>query len=76
MFDLLGLEGNQEWLQTPVSMLDVFADYRKLKEFAGNVRMVNDLAEMGMHLITEFASKCDNKEERQDLLQVVEQHRQ
>ena len=76
VFDLLGLEGDQEWLQTPVSMWEMFADFRKFKEFAENVSVVNDLAERGMHLITEFASMCDNKEERQALLQVVEQHRQ
>ena len=76
LFDLLGLDGNQEWLQTPVRMWEMFGDFRKFKVFAENVSVVNDLAERGMHLITEFASKCYNKEERQALLQVVEQHRQ
>ena len=45
------------------------------KEYVINVSVVNDLAERGMHLITEFASKCRNKEEREALLQVVEEHR-
>ena len=48
----------------------------KFRDFAENVSVVNDLAERGMHLITEFVSQCKNKEERQALLQVVEQHRQ
>ena len=46
--------------------------FRKFKDFALNVSVVNDLAERGMHLITEFASMCSNKEGRQALLQVVE----
>ena len=76
VFDLLGLEGTQEWLQTPVNLWEKFSDYRKFRDFAENVSVVNDLAERGMHLITEFVSQCKNKEERQALLQVVEQHRQ
>ena len=56
-------------------MWEMFSDYRKLMEYLVNVSVVNDLAERGMHLITEFASKCEDKEERQALLQVVEQHR-
>ena len=76
LFDLLGLQEPQEWLQTPASMWEKFSDFRKFKDFALNVSVVNDLAERGMHLITEFASMCSNKEGRQALLQVVEQHRQ
>ena len=75
LFDLLGLDGVQEWLQTPPTMWEMFDDYRKLKDYVVNVCVVNDLAERGMHLITEFAGKCANPEERQALLQVVEEHR-
>ena len=75
LFDLLELKDSQEWLQTPPTMWEMFSDYRKLMEYLVNVSVVNDLAERGMHLITEFASKCEDKEERQALLQVVEQHR-
>ena len=75
LFDLLGMKDSQDWLQTPVKMWDLFSDYKKLQEYVCNVHVVNDLAERGMHLITEFASKCENKEEREALLQVVEQHR-
>ena len=52
-------------------MWEMFLDYHKLMEYLVNVSVVNDLTEMGMHLI----SKCEDKEERQALLQVVEQHR-
>jgi hypothetical protein len=76
LFDLLGLVEPQEWLQTPVKMWELFSDYRKFKDYVSNVSVVNDLAERGMHMITEFASKCENKEEREALLQVVEQHRE
>ena len=76
IFDLLDLREAQEWLQTPVRMWEMFSDFRKFRDFVVNVSVVNDLAERGMHLITEFASKCENKEERQALLQVVEQHRE
>ena len=61
LFDLLGLQDCQEWLQTPVKMWDLFSDYRKFKEYVINVSVVNDLAERGIHLITEFASKCKNR---------------
>ena len=71
-----GKPESQEWLQTPASMWEKFSDFRKFKDFALNVSVVNDLAERGMHLITEFASMCSNKEGRQALLPLVEQHRQ
>ena len=58
LFDLLGLEGPQEWLQTPPNMWELFVEFRKLRDFATNVSVVNDLAERGMHMITEFASVC------------------
>ena len=35
----------QDWLQTPCDMWPLFAEYRKLEDFARNVAVVNDLAE-------------------------------
>ena len=58
LFYLLELKDSQEWLQTPPTMWEIFSDYRKLMEYLVNVSVVTDLAERGMHLITEFASKC------------------
>ena len=45
VFQLLGLTSNQDWLLTPCSMWDLFADYQKVEEFARNISVTNDLAE-------------------------------
>jgi len=48
----------------------------KNKEIARSVKVVNDLAERGVALVQEFNSSLTrNEEQKQYLLQVVEQHR-
>ena len=37
LFDLLGLDGQQEWLQTPHDMWVMFFEYRKLRDYVMNV---------------------------------------
>ena len=75
MFDLLGLVDDQEWLQTPVAMWEKFADYRKFCDSTKSLRVVNDLAERGIKLVSDFIHMCKNENQRQALLQCVEEHR-
>ena len=75
IFDKLGLSGPQDWLQLPCNMWPMFSEFRKFAQFAINLPVINDLAERGIHLITEFINKSANEEQRQALLQVVEYHR-
>ena len=75
IFNLLGLEGPQDWLQMPSEMWPMFTEYRKLEDFCSNLRVTNDLAERGIHLISEFIHKTKTEKQSQALLQVVEYHR-
>ena len=75
LFDLLGLSSEQEWMQAPVDVWEVFEDYRKLKEFVTTVSVTNDLAERGIKLMSDFISMSKDEEQLQALLQVVEHHR-
>ena len=74
IFDLLGLTGPQDWFQLTSDMWDMFSEYRR-SEFATNLPVTNDLAERGIHLISEFINKSADENQRQALLQVVEYHR-
>lgn len=75
IFDILGLTGPQDWLQLSSNMWTMFTEYRKIAEFANNLPVTNDLAERGIHLITEYINKSEDEDQRQALLQVVEYHR-
>ena len=74
IFDLLGLKDEQEWLQTLFIMWDKFKNFRFLVQVL-SLTVVNDLAERGIHLATDFIDRCRDEEQRQALLQVVEDHR-
>ena len=75
IFDKLGLLGPQDWLTVPASLWDNFHEYRRFKEFVENVSVCNDIAERGVSLITAFINKTESEEQRQAMLQVVENHR-
>ena len=44
LFDLLGLSGTQDWLTVPASLWPNFLEFRKLRDFAENVSVCNDIA--------------------------------
>ena len=75
IFNLLGLTGSQDWLTVPASLWDNFQEFRKLKEFALNIAVCNDIAERGIAMITRYIDKAESEEQVQALLQVVEFHR-
>ena len=76
LFDILGLTEDQDWLTVPAAHWENFSQFRKLKEFAENVSVCNDIAERGIALITAYINKAESEEQRQALLQVVEYHRE
>ena len=75
LFSILGLD-HPEWLQLSVSEWDQNPDYCKLRQFVSNVHVINDIAERGIKLITDFIGHCHDESQRQALLQVVESHRE
>ena len=70
LFDLLQLSG--EFMSVPCQYWSSFGEYRKLEEFCTNIPTLNDSAERGCHLITEYMNKVRSEEARQDLLQCVQ----
>ena len=47
----------------------------KLEEFVRKLTIVNDLAERGCHLATNFINRVESEEQREALFQVVEEFR-
>ena len=75
VFDLLKLSGSQDWLLTPISDWSLSPDYIKLEKLTRNLVVVNDLAERGIHLATDFIKRVDSEEQKDALFQVVEDFR-
>lgn len=74
LFDLINIS-DFEWLSKPYSEWESHNGYTKLCCFVKNCKVVNDIAERGIKLISDFAHKTHNEDQRQCLLQVVESHR-
>ena len=73
-FKILGL--SEEFLKIDPSEWLLQESYLKDQIVATSVKVVNDLAERGVALIQEFnASLTRNEEQKQYLMQVVEDHR-
>ena len=73
-FTILGI--SQAFLQVDPSQWEYQAEYQRSQQLVQSVRIVNDLAERGVALIQEFNSSLTRDEEqKQYLLQVVEDHR-
>ena len=47
----------------------------KLQVFTSNLTVVNDLAERGIHLASDYINRVDSEEQREALFQVVEEFR-
>ena len=74
LFDILNFE--KGWLQKSVSDWDSDAGFCEMRSWVHNLKVTNDCAERGIKLISDFAnSLTKNPEDRQNLLQVVERHR-
>lgn len=79
VFTLLGLNGPKEWLQLPIYAVkcwSLFQDYWTARDYLVKLEVVNDSAECGIKLITDFKDMAIDEEQRQCVLQVVEFHSQ
>ena len=76
IFHLLGLDKKQEWLQLKPKYWELFEDYRTLRDFVKNLQVVNESAERGIKMITDFKDVVRDEDHLQNVLQVVEEHRQ
>ena len=75
IFQLLDLQGPQDWLQMPANLWNLFENFQVLQKFATNISVCNDIAERGIHLMSSFISHCNSEDQRQALFQCVEFHR-
>ena len=75
LFNLCGIEGPQDWLLAPSSSWHLSTDFRQIETFAKKLTVVNDLAERGCHLATEFINRVESDEQREALFQTVEDFR-
>ncbi len=75
LFHQLKLNGKQEWLNVPPAYWNNFDDYNTAKGFVSSLAIVNDPAERGIKLITDFKDNCKGQQNREYLAQVVEEHR-
>ena len=76
IFNLCGIEGKPDWLKIPSQHWQEFEDFRKMNTFVQNLPVINDSAERGMALIKAFIDKVHSDEDRQDLIQVIQNYRQ
>jgi hypothetical protein len=74
LFQVLGI--SSDWLQLSPSLWQSDDAYQKIAMVARNFKVVNDLAERAVKLITTFSTTIIKDEtQKQCLLQIVEYHR-
>jgi hypothetical protein len=74
IFQQLGCDG--EWLKNCPTTWKDNEEYKKMHYIFTNIKVVNDTAERGVKLVSDFAhSITNNEQQRQYLLQVVEHNR-
>ena len=73
IFDIMKFD--RDWLQLPISSWKSNASYLEMEQYLKTLLVVNDAAERGIKLVSEYVD-CLTKDSanRQDLLQVVEAH--
>ena len=73
-FDILKVEA--DWLTRPLVEWERSEGYRKARQFMTTVKVVNDTAERGIKLASDYAkSLTKNTEMKQKIFQTVEWHR-
>lgn len=69
-------ECSGDWLRQPVDDWHFSDSFNKMNCYVSSVKVVNDAAERGVKLSTDYAAiLTDNEQQRDSLLQAVEQHR-
>ena len=75
IFQTMGF--NHNWLRKPIHLWKNDSSYLEMEQYVKTLLVVNDSAERGIKLVSDYINiLTKNSEEREDLLQVVEQHRQ
>ena len=75
-WSLFSLFDKVDWLAKPVKSWSSDPSFQVIFEVVTHMKVVNDLAERGVKLMSDFAPLITNNEEqKQCLLQTVEQHR-
>lgn len=73
-FDAVGIQ--RGFLSEDPAKWEALEDYQAAKTIIGSIKVVNDAAERGIALMTDFNDVlCRSEEQKQYLLQVVENHR-
>ncbi|KZR95551.1 Cc8K15.2-like protein [Daphnia magna] len=62
-------------MQLPVKYWNLMGDYHIIKQFVHQLEVVNDCAERGVKLISDFKDVCQNDQQKEFLFQVIEDHR-
>lgn len=76
LFHLFGKVSTASWLATnPAPTWETNNSYMEMKEVVKTLKVVNDPAERGIKLCTDFLQMTRDHQNRQDLYQVVEDHR-
>ena len=75
IFNILQLNGSQDWLLAPATSWSLSPDYSVLEEFAQNLLVVNDLAERGIHMASDCIDSVQSEEQRAALFQIVDDFR-
>ena len=76
IFDLLECYDilDYEWMTEDACSWSMSDGYNKFANYMKNVHVVNDLAERGIKLISDFIDKSQDEEQIQALLHVVKWH--
>ncbi|KAI9553649.1 hypothetical protein GHT06_021574 [Daphnia sinensis] len=64
-----------DWMKAPVECWQHMVGYQKIESFIKTLEVVNDCAERGVKLMTDFKDVSNNEEQQQYIMQVVEAHR-
>ena len=75
LFDLFDLQGQQDWLLAPAPSWPLSSDFRTLEGYAKSLVCVNDIAERGCHMVTEYLNHVQSEEQRDALWQCIEDFR-
>ena len=68
---------NNQWLQWPVSKWREHQTFNNIHCFVHTFKVVNDAAERGIKLNTDYATiLTDDERQKSSLIQAVEKHRQ
>lgn len=75
LFGLLGLGDDQRWMLADPEEWHLHPDYCRAEDFVQNLEVVNDCAERGIKMISDFKDIVKSEDQLKLALQVIEDHR-